>query len=360
MLCKPAAAGLAESTTIISEAAGIAGFIVLPAYRDLRRTLALILRLRGMAFGAAVYVGNPTFSRRRFARWRCLMRAGAVPNRIGFRPRVMAAGRAMPGHFPAAPQPGLQRSQAAARLDNLAEDGIDVSVESGLSFPLLTLSPARRSEAKLWLGRRRCWPERALVAICPGAASPANIWPIERFAEIGRRLIQTNRFELVVTGGPNEASLGRRLAEAWGRGVNAAGQLPVLGSAGILNECRFLIGLDTGTTHLAAALGVPCVDIQGGRMPPGSWDSPGLGHIIVRHPVNCVGCRLTSCIISEHPCMQGLTVEAVWRAVVDMVQQLDAIKGLSSATAGSGAVIPEVTGTVAGRPPHPVSQSGLP
>jgi len=294
---------------------GIKGHIPMPAWRDLSALFSAILRIRRLKFSHAVYVGNSTITPKRMNRYRLLMMACGIKNLIGFH-------RCLP-HDATVAHSGAScpiKSQMVLRLENLAEDGIETFVDSDCSSPLFDVPEQLRRSALAWLRTNRSMPERPLVAICPGAAAAANLWPIDRFIEIGKRLIKLDRFEIAVCGGSHERTVGDRMVEEWGEGLNAAGQLSVLGSAVLMQECRFLLGLDTGTTHLAGAVGTPCVVLQGGRMPAGAWDPPGIGHVILRHPVNCVGCRKTTCVISRHPCMRGLTVDKVWSSILRMPQ----------------------------------------
>jgi ADP-heptose:LPS heptosyltransferase len=140
---------------------------------------------------------------------------------------------------------------------------------------------------------------------------------MDRFEEIGRRLI-AKRIEPVVIGGPVEKAMGDRLLAAWGSGVNAAGRFSVMESAALLSQCRFLVGLDTGTTHLAAALGVPCIALYADRDPPGQWEPLGEGHVLLHHAVPCGGCRAVKCPVPNHPCMTGITIEDVWAAILEI------------------------------------------
>lgn len=302
------------SMDIISQGTHVDGFIPFPTRHNLLAILSLLCGIRRIKFEYAVYADSAGVSAPRLRRLACFMRAGGISHLIGFhlheprQRRDISCRNSIP-----------QRSEALRRLDNLAQDGLDVSAEADLSLPLLALSEKARHDARRWLHERLSRAERPRIAICPGAASPANIWPVERFIEIGRRLIGLDCYEMVVCGGQAEQAMGNRMIAEWGQGINAAGHFPVLGTAAILKECAFMVGLDTGTTHLAAAVGVPCIDLQGGRMLPGYWDPLGTGHIIVRHPVNCVGCGRTSCVSSKHPCMRGITVEMVWQAIVKMM-----------------------------------------
>jgi ADP-heptose:LPS heptosyltransferase len=315
------------SFDIISAGAEVDGFIPFPDHHNLPAVLSLILRLRLMKFSCAVYTSSAGISEPILRRYIYLMKAVGISTLIGFHPHNPQNRRDVSecNLFP-------QKSEAHRRLHNLARDGMDVSAESDFSSPLLVLSEAARNEAGGWLHEKSNRLDRRYIAVCPGAASPANIWPVARFIEIGHRLMRLSRYEMIVCGGRAEQTLGDRMLTAWGRGINAAGHFPVLGTAAILKECLFMIGLDTGTTHLAAAVGVPCVNLQGGRRLPGYWDPLGAGHIIVRHPVNCIGCGRTSCVTPKHPCMRGITVETVWQAVLQMLES----RAIRDKTMGTG------------------------
>jgi len=58
-------------------------------------------------------------------------------------------------------------------------------------------------------------------------------------------------------------------------------------SGALLSLCDFHVGLDTGTTHLAAVVGTPCFALFHERDNPGQWFPSGSGHTIIHHPVEC-------------------------------------------------------------------------
>lgn len=217
-------------------------------------------------------------------------------------------------------QPLPVPQEAVLRLERLEKDGVAADRAADMAIPLLHLLPEEQGRARAWLDARQTGGT-ALVAICPGANQPANFWPLERFEEIGRRLLAAGGVTLLIIGGPAEREMGERLLASWGAGINAAGEFSVVGSAALLRECRYMVGLDTGTTHLAASFGVPCVVLSGERNPPGQWAPLGEGHRILRHPVPCAGCGHRVCPLADHPCMTGITVEQAWAAV----QQAEAL-----------------------------------
>src|SRR5207244_7647749 len=156
-----------------------------------------------------------------------------------------------------------------------------------------------------------------VFALAPGSKMPAKRWPIERFAEVGRGLRERfPRGRLVVLGGAEDRELGNELRRRVGDDtINLAGDLSILESAEALRRCRLYIGNDTGTMHLAAAVGTPCVTIFSARDHPGRWEPHGAGHISLRHDLPCAGCLLLTCEKEQMACIRGITPDHVLDAV---------------------------------------------
>ncbi len=78
----------------------------------------------------------------------------------------------------------------------------------------------------------------------------------------------------------------------------------------VLRSCRLLLTNDTGTMHLAAALGVPTVSVFASTEP--LLTGPlGAGHHIVRHHVPCSPCFKRECPFGHYQCMTGMSPERV-------------------------------------------------
>ena len=148
-----------------------------------------------------------------------------------------------------------------------------------------------------------------------GSAQQATKWAMDRFQELGERVIRTGLAEIIVVGGPAEAADGQNLVTAWGEGIVAAGQFGVHGMAALMTHADLFIGLDTGTTHLASTVDAPILGLYSEHHPPGEWYPLGTGHSILTHKVACQGCGLHLCNVAGHPCMTGITVDQVWDAV---------------------------------------------
>ncbi len=290
----------------------------MPNRSDLRlfSMIALALKIRSEQFQRVIYLAPSERSKVRVKRDHLFFRLCGIHELIGF--------HAFPDDllYPVDEEglPALVQHEAVLRLERIRMNGIDCSLESDLSKPFLALPMDAVKEAKEWLSCYRTKPGKPLIAICPGCKQPANSWPIDRFIEIGQRLVQQGKAEVLIVGGPAEHEIGEQMVKIWGAGLNAAGKFPVIVSAALLSQCKFMVGLDTGTTHLAAAQGIPCVAIYGSREEPGRFFPLGTGHTVLRNPVECAGCRLIlePCRVYGHPCMNGITVDAVWDAIERM------------------------------------------
>jgi ADP-heptose:LPS heptosyltransferase len=161
-----------------------------------------------------------------------------------------------------------------------------------------------------------------LIAIGPGSKMPAKMWPQDRFAAVGSALLtRYPDVRLVLLGAPGERNLGDELAAAWGkRSLNLVGQLSIWESAAVLERCSLYIGNDTGTMHLAASVGTPCVAIFSARDNPGRWEPAGRGHIVLRHEVPCSGCVLTHCTEHAQQCLTAISVDHVVNAAMQRLQ----------------------------------------
>ena len=159
-------------------------------------------------------------------------------------------------------------------------------------------------------------PGARLLAFGPGSKMQAKRWLAERYAKLGMRLRKEfPELQFVVLGGKEDMAIGQALCAQWGKGShNLAGELSLQGSAAVLERCLAYVGNDTGTMHLAAMTGIPCVAIFSARDFPGRWDPYGDSHVVLRHETACAGCLLEVCEQYDNMCLKGISVEDAFRA----------------------------------------------
>lgn len=119
-----------------------------------------------------------------------------------------------------------------------------------------------------------------LVGIHPGAGKAPNRWPAAHFGEIARRLLAREGVRVLLFAGPKEEPLLDAMDVPPGRRVARMTGLSLRQVAGLASRLTLYLGNDTGTLHLAAALGVPTLGLYG-PTDPAIWApvSP-VGHTI--------------------------------------------------------------------------------
>ena len=153
------------------------------------------------------------------------------------------------------------------------------------------------------------------VALAPGSKMAAKKWPLERYSQfVGRVLKDDPEVSIVIIGGPEDKEEGDRICSQndSNRVISLAGKTNIIESAAALSLCDIYVGNDTGTMHLASAMGVPCVAIFSSRGNPGRWEPFGDANIIVRKELPCSGCLLNICEEQAMRCLIEISVEEVF------------------------------------------------
>ena len=100
-------------------------------------------------------------------------------------------------------------------------------------------------------------PESCWIAIHPGLGSPRKNWAESHWVELAKRILGRPDFRLLLVGGEAEGELLSRLVGNFPPDrVQCAQDLPLTQVAGLLSQCNFFLGHDSGISHLAAALGL--------------------------------------------------------------------------------------------------------
>jgi heptosyltransferase-1 len=102
-------------------------------------------------------------------------------------------------------------------------------------------------------------PGRDYAVLIPNASRSSKHWPELNWVTVGQRLLERGLTPVVLWGRADEQSLAESIA------ASCEGDVPpflkVGEMAGVLAGARQVVGLDTGFTHLAAALGRPTLGI---------------------------------------------------------------------------------------------------
>ena len=176
----------------------------------------------------------------------------------------------------------------------------------------LACAPTTTELANLRAWRERYAPGNPLIGL-QVASFPTKAyrdWPVESFAELGRRLLaRHSNARLVLLGGEESRDKAAWLARQLGdHALAAAGRFGLRATAALMRQLDLYIGVDTGPTHIAGALGIPMVALYHCRH-RGAHLAP-LGHehlAVIEHPAADADCTPST------P-MAAISIDTVWEA----------------------------------------------
>lgn len=156
--------------------------------------------------------------------------------------------------------------------------------------------------------------ETILIGLNPGASyGPAKCWPVDRYCELGKKLLEDSRVRIVIFGGPDQAHVSDEVESSLGAGtINLGGKTDLKQLMAMIARCRVMVSNDTGPMHMAAGLGVRTIALFGSTNPEKT--SPPANTDVIYHKLECSPCLQRTCDIGL-PCMCAITVEEVYNTV---------------------------------------------
>ena len=129
-----------------------------------------------------------------------------------------------------------------------------------------------------------------LVALQLGASDERKRWTPEQFAAMAERL-PARAGTIVLVGSAGERPLGTRAAAGLTRRyLNAMGETSVVELAALLRRCRLLVTNDTGTMHVATAVGTRVLDLSTGPVFVHETGPYAVGSLAVEPTTACFPC----------------------------------------------------------------------
>ncbi|MBD3370872.1 hypothetical protein GF402_11005 [Candidatus Fermentibacteria bacterium] len=190
--------------------------------------------------------------------------------------------------------------------------------------PIFPLRAEEESFAAKRLPSGRPW-----VAVAPGGACnprdtvPQKRWPPERFAALVDRLFETG-FSVVLLGGRGDVGISASVSNR-----SSCDPLDLTGTtdwgrtAAVISRCRGFLGVDTGTAHLAVAVGVRPVLLFGPTNPDSLYDPRAI--VAVGTDAECAPCYSNSvfpgCSRRRGDCMERISVDQVWSALKEELDE---------------------------------------
>ena len=187
---------------------------------------------------------------------------------------------------------------------------------------VLLVDPAAARAVGAYLEARGVRSGDPLVGVQVGASTVSRMWFGEQFAGLGRRLLAADpAIRIAITGSPAERAYCQTVADAVGGGQRVlvtAGDLTLPQVAALVNRLAVLVAADTGTLHMAVALGRPAVALYAMADSRVTGPDPAdRRYRVIQKWRTCDPCYGKACPFPL--CMQNITVDEVEAAVRDLL-----------------------------------------
>jgi ADP-heptose:LPS heptosyltransferase len=155
-----------------------------------------------------------------------------------------------------------------------------------------------------------------LIGFQVGASGVYRMWFAERFIELGKKLVESYpSIWIILTGSPQEKIYCQKIAQGIGeRAIVSAAQIPLKGLPFLIKRLKLLVTGDTGTMHLAVAVGTPVVAlfaVTDARKSGPYYEKER--HFIIQKGRTCDPCLSKKCPYPK--CMANITVDEVFQAI---------------------------------------------
>lgn len=240
--------------------------------------------------------------------------ASGAPARVGFEHRACREGMNVLFTTRQALPPSHPHHVVEKNLRLLEPLGIPIPPPEARRFPLPE-RPEEGEAAEAFLRREGLLSRRPLLVVHPGAGWPTKRWAAARFAALGDAWREASGGGVLLTWGPDEEASVRGVASAMRTGCVVAPATGIREMTALIRRGDYFAGGDTGPTHLAAALGLPCLAVMGPTDPVrnGPW---GPGHAVLHHRLACSGCYGRSCPDIE--CLERIGAEQAVRGLLGL------------------------------------------
>lgn len=169
--------------------------------------------------------------------------------------------------------------------------------------------------------------------VYPSASSVLKQWPVERFAEIAKRVYEKTKIPLLLCGTGVDEQVNQQLKELLENNVKVidiTGKTSILEFIGVAKKAKYVITNDTGIYHICVVSEVPVAITAGGYayhrylMYPFEQNHYKRPYLII-HNMDCFDCenrcRYANEVKNTWPCLDKITVEDAWKVVEKMINE---------------------------------------
>ena len=177
-------------------------------------------------------------------------------------------------------------------LDLLREMGIDAPTAD----PEIVLSADERDEARKLLSDALEQGHAPPVASHPGARLDLKRYPVERFAELTKRISQDTGRPIILVGTPDDEPRAAIIKQSGKVAADLTSALSIRMLAAVFSQCACLICHDSAAMHISAAVGTPVVAVFGPSRPAETSPCIAAGQVLEGPCPRKDACDETTCL----------------------------------------------------------------
>jgi len=217
-----------------------------------------------------------------------------------------------------------QRRFAASKSAHAIER-LRLLFAAALDYPVPASAPDFQIQKERFVKPRVDLPKEYLVFV-HNASWKTKLWPEAHWAELLKRSIQAGFKVLLPWGNSQEEARAKRLAIR--SGIQVLPKLTLSEMGYVLDRARACVCMDTGLSHLTAALNVPSITLYGST-DSGLIGASGASQVHLKSDRFCSPCQKKTCRYSstENPCLQQITPDRVYKELLRQVKPQPASPG---------------------------------
>lgn len=154
-----------------------------------------------------------------------------------------------------------------------------------------------------------------VIGLLMGASKASKAWPLEKFVELARGLIDQGGAEIVLLGDGKERKQATRFQEMLDLDiVDLVGRTSLPQLAAACRRCDLVVGNDTGPLHIASAVGTRTLGLFFSTAYFAETGPYGEGHAVLQVEISCSPCHPSS-MCQVQKCKDHMDVASVRTAI---------------------------------------------
>lgn len=177
----------------------------------------------------------------------------------------------------------------------------------------IPIQPSDKEYINDWLKKENV--KEGFIILNPGAGWITKKLPLEKLIELGKRIYEELKKEIILSWGPGDENIVKKIKDTLNKDknyVHIAPSTTFRQFCAMLEHCEGFIGGDTGPMHLAAAFEVPVVSFFGAS--DAARNSPYCKRkfVVQLNDIQCVPCWKTTCKYNTIKCLNEINGDTLF------------------------------------------------